>query len=115
MENIINEISYTIESNEDQKIKIVVGQGQIGYSSFKNFDGSYVYGPINNISLGNPNDIKGKILKIGSMVTDVNPHTNLTSIAYLINGTVIHNQDPFKIKVTNDNESIYYTTTIKFI
>lgn len=61
------------------------GDGQVNYSVFTNFDGSYVYGDVQNKSLGKAKNVRGKSLLVVTIVTDTNPQTNHTSVRFQFN------------------------------
>ncbi len=111
MKNIVNDLSYNVDSGEGYFLTIVFGNGQVGNSTFKDIDGQYHTGAIVNIKIGTGAKLEGKFILIGSIVTDTNPKTNWTSISYYINDKEL---DTFSEEVEDDNGSIYYTTFIKF-
>ena len=112
MKNTITKISHQVTDNENYVLTIIVGEAQIGYSSFKDFEGKYISGNIILHPLGRGKNIRGKTLIITSMVTDVNPNTNLTSITYKLNDDNIKTVSK---TVESNNSSIFYTTYLSFI
>jgi hypothetical protein len=111
MKNIITKLSHTVEDRTVYYFTIKVGEAQIGYSSFKDFEGKYVSGNIILYPLGKGEKIRGKKLISSSMVTDVNPNTNLTSITYRLNDEDIKT---ISEEVESNNSVIYYTTYLTF-
>ena len=112
MKNIVTEISQQVTDQENYFLSIVIGEAQIGYSSFRDFEGKYISGNIVLHPIGKGENIRGKKLIITSMVTDVNPNTNLTSITYRLNDA---NIDTVSETVESNNSSIFYTTYLSFI
>ena len=112
MKNIVTEISQQVTDQVDYFLTIVVGEAQIGYSSFRDFEGKYISGNIVLHPIGEGKNIRGKKLIITSMVTDVNPNTNLTSITYKLND---ENIKTVSETVESNNSSIFYTTYLSFI
>lgn len=112
MKNKVTEISKQVTDQENYFLTIVVGEAQIGYSSFRDFEGKYISGNIVLHPLGKGENIKGKKLIVTSMVTDVNPNTNLTSITYRLNE---ENIKTVSETVESNNSSIFYTTYLSFI
>jgi hypothetical protein len=111
MKNIITKLSQEVKSRVDYYLTVLVGEAQIGHSAIKDFDGKYISGNITKYPIGKGEKIKGKTLIITSMVTDVNPHTNLTSITYNLNDNDIKT---ISEEVKSNNSSIFYTTYLKF-
>jgi hypothetical protein len=111
LENIINDPTYTVQDGTIYSLTVIIGNGQLGSSALKNFDGEYIHGAVNNVILGDGKNIRGKNLLITSMVTDANSNTNTTVISYKLNGDTI---GPYSKDVDTDNSSISYTTTIHF-
>jgi len=112
MKNIITEISQDVKDAENYYLTVLVGEAQIGHSSIKDFEGKYISGNIILHPLGKGEFIRGKTLIITSMVTDVNPYTNLTSITYRLND---ENIKTISETVESNNSSIFYTTYLSFI
>ena len=112
MKNIVNKTSYNVTSGEAYYLTIIFGNGQDGDSSFKDVEGQYHTGSIINIKIGTGAKLDGSFILIGSLVTDTNPDTNMTSISYYINGKEV---ETYREEVEDDNSAIYYTTFIKFI
>ena len=111
MRNIITKLTHKVEDKIICYLTIKVGEAQIGYSAFKDLDGKYISGNIILYPIGKGEKIRGKTLIITSMVTDVNPNTDLTSITYTINDNDIKTVTK---EVESNNSSIYYTTYLKF-
>ncbi len=109
-----NEFPYSLKkftSNSTIYLSIIVGEGQYGNSSFKNFNGEIVTGSVLNRILGKKKDIINKSLEIITVVTDTSPHTNHTSVTYKINNNEAASYD---YDVPNDNGTLFYKTTINF-
>ena len=111
MKHIENSFDYALPAIGEVSLSIVLGDGQKGSSSFKNFNGNYVIGAVSDVLLGNAENIKNKSLLISSLVSDVNPNTDLTSITYLINDAEAKS---YSEEAESPNDSVYYTTTINF-
>lgn len=112
MENVRNDINFNVNSETKYYLTIIIGNGQIGNSTFKDVKGRYHTGTIVNTYIGKGTELKDSSILIGSIVTDVNPRTNRTIITYKINEDDSNN---FQKDVDDDNGSIYYTTKIRFI
>ncbi|MBL0340845.1 MAG: hypothetical protein IPP71_07930 [Bacteroidetes bacterium] len=107
-----NTLNITLPEQGKVKLTIVFGDRQKGHSALYNFDKKYVVGDVTGVNLGSANDLKGKTLFISSMVTDVNPSTDWTTITYVINGEDIKT---FEEETESPNDSMVYATTLKFI
>lgn len=97
------------QSNADNKLTIVVGNGQVGQSSLKKPSGEYVTGDIQNVSLGS--NIAGKTVFVSTMVTDVNPNTNQTSVSYYLNQVLLKTVNQ---EADEDHSSVLYKTKLVF-
>lgn len=106
-----NTINYNLPAQGKIKLTIVFGDKQKGHSALQNFNKKYVTGEVNGVVLGSVNELKGKSLFVSSMVTDVNPSTDWTSITYIINGEDVKT---YEEETDSPNDSIVYATTIKF-
>ncbi len=111
MKNISNTPEYVVQDDVAYSLSVVIGDGQSGTSALKNFDGKYVHGEVDSLPLGTGAAIKGKSLLITSMVTDINPNSNWTSISYKLNDDTI---GPYNDNSDADNGSTFYTTLIAF-
>lgn len=111
MKNKVTRISQEVKDQVYYYLTVLVGEAQIGHSALKGFDGKYVSGNIVMCPIGSGKEIRGKTLIITSMVTDVNPNTNLTSVTYKLNDKDIKIVSE---KVESDNSSIFYTTYLGF-
>ncbi|HMT28907.1 MAG TPA: hypothetical protein PKD91_06480 [Bacteroidia bacterium] len=105
-------ILYKLPAQGKVKLTIVFGDKQKGNSALQNFNKKYVVGDVTDVVLGSVNEIKGKSLFISSMVTDVNPSTDWTSITYSINDEDVKT---YEEETDSPNDSIVYATTIKFV
>jgi hypothetical protein len=111
MKPIENTINQRVDMNIEYRVTIRIGDGQLGSSSFRNIDGSYVIGEVDNESLGKGLALLNQSVLISTMVTDVNPDTNRTSITILINNEV---KGVFPAEAERDNNTVFYDTTLKF-
>jgi hypothetical protein len=111
MKTIENIINIHVDKNIEYRLTIIIGDGQLGSSSFRNVDGSYVTGDVENEFLGKGLSLMNQSILLSTMVTDVNPDTNWTSITILINNEV---KGVFPTEVEKKNDTVFYDTTLKF-
>jgi hypothetical protein len=111
MKEKINEFDFTVKDTTSYSLTITIGDSQKGSSSFKNYDGEYIIGEVTNETLGTGNDLRNTSLVICTTVTDVSKETNRTSVTYFLNDKEI---EGYSNNASEDNATIYYTTTIKF-
>jgi hypothetical protein len=106
-------ISYKVPT-DIVKLKVVIGDEQIG-SSVVRLNGDLLQmGDIDNLELGLGLDIREKILTIKSIVADVNDRTNHTSITYKLYGGQEDESHTLQETVPNDGDSIVYRAEISF-
>jgi hypothetical protein len=111
MKTIENTINQRVDKNIEYRLTITIGDGQLGSSSFRKVDGSYITGDVVNESLGMGPALLNQSILISTMVTDVNPDTNWTSITILINNEV---KGVFPAEAERNNDTVFYDTTLKF-
>jgi hypothetical protein len=111
MKTIENTINQRVDKNIEYRLTITIGDGQVGSSSYCNVNGKYVIGDVVNESLGMGLALLNQSILISTMVTDVNPDTNWTSITVLINNEV---KGVFPAEAERDNATVFYDTTLKF-
>jgi hypothetical protein len=106
-----NDFNYPVVDKDTYKLTITIGDGQIGESSFSNFDGQDIIGEVKDVLLGAGKDIKGSSLIVDTTVTAVNKNTVHTSVTYYLNDVEVQccSKDAAAFKATVD-----YTTTIHF-
>ena len=93
----------------------VIGVKQIGTSVVKLGSKILKNGDITNLPLGNGATLKGKTLKIKSIVSDVNDRSNKTTIKYKFKGGS-KNQDFISAgTVDQHGDSIIYRANFKFV
>lgn len=99
---------------EKVKMSVVIGDGQIGSSVIRLENQLLRMGDINDLEIGNGNDLIGKKLTVKSIVADVNDQTNYTSITYKLSGGKEEGNFKLEENVTNDGDSIIYRAEINF-
>jgi hypothetical protein len=99
-------------------LTVQIGNGQVGSSIvfFSDSHGTLGNGEIKDMFIGNGTDIKGKILKVLSQVTDRNTHSNDMIISYLFNGLESQSK-PLQLSATADNEgeTVNFSATFNII
>ena len=111
MKTIENTINQRVDKNIEYRLTITIGDGQLGSSSLRKVDGSYVNGDVENESLGIGESLVNKSMLVSTMVTDINPDTNWTSVTFLINNIVVGS---FSAEAERDNGTVVYDTFVKF-
>ena len=97
-------------------LTVVIGDGQLG-SSYVQLDGTKITSgeKISNFTIGAGVQIKGKVLRIKSIVSDVNDMTNHTSISYQLKGGVKDATYALESTVANEGDSVLYRAEIAFV
>jgi len=108
------ETSYPVNSN-DVYLTVIIGEAQLGSSSVTLDSEILCTGEIKDLKIGNGNDIKGKMLRVKSIVSDINDNTNRTSIIYRFKGGKADTEYLLEETVSQDGDSIIYRAYIKFI
>ena len=115
------EVNFNTEyktGNNDEIVylTVLIGKGQPGSSVVKLGDNVIKDGGnIIRIPVGKNSDIKGKTLKITSVVDDFQISTNETCVDYLLTGGEESKVYHLDATVDVDGDKINYFTKIKFI
>lgn len=103
----------TVNPESHYKLTIIVGQGQKGFSSFNKPDGSiHSLSSVQNEQMGSGQELlNAGSTMITTMATDVNPHTNLTSVIVKLNDeTILHEEE----EAPRRNGSVIYEITLNY-
>ena len=111
MKEVKTDLSYQTGTKDTCLLSITIGDAQVGHTTFKKINGTYGTGQIQMEDLGKETDLKGKKMLISTIVTDVNPATNKTSISYKINDKAY---DPILSEADAENGSLRYKTIVTF-
>lgn len=101
------------EEHLDYNLTIRIGDGQQGSSAFNKPDGTNVHGSdFENEPLAKGSALRGKSLWIDSLIVDINPHTNSTTLIIEVNGQefVRYEEETDKPNGTN-----WFETELKFV
>jgi len=95
-------------------LTIIIGDAQLG-SSLVLLEGQELgRGEIKNMEIGRGADIVGKILKVKSIVTDVNDNTNRMSIIYQLRGGQDDKSYSLEDIVSEDGDSTIFRAKVEF-
>lgn len=78
------QINCAVNSNDSYFLSVVIGNGQTGTSTFKNFNNVSFSPDVFNAPLGDGSAIKGKSSTVVSVVIDVNPDTDNLIVSYYL-------------------------------
>lgn len=101
--------TINLTSEGENRLTVLVGNGQKFHASFMKPSGEYVVGPVQNNPLGS--NLQGKTIILSVMVTDTNPSTNKTILIVQINGVEKGN---FPSEAEQDNGQVLYSVQLKF-
>lgn len=78
------QINFTVNGNDFYFLSVVIGNGQTGTTTFKNFNNVQFSPDVLNAPVGNGLSIKGKSSTVVSVVIDVNPDTDNLIVSYYL-------------------------------
>lgn len=99
---------YNVKEQELTSLNIIIGDAQIGASIVYLDDEEMGRGIIQVLEIGIGSAIKGKKIKIKSVVSDVNDMTNQTSITYQLTGGILDQSFTSKSTVEENGDSVIY-------
>ncbi|WP_316801471.1 hypothetical protein [Pedobacter frigidisoli] len=116
------QIDFTVSSNESYFLNVIIGNGQIGSTTFKNLNNDQFSPDIINAPVGMGSLIKGKNSMVVSVVIDVNPDTDNLIVAYYLSKAP---KSPDQLSQMNPvgtssmtlptNSTAIFVTTLNFI
>lgn len=106
---------YRVRADREIQLSIMIGDAQIGVSAVFLEDRKVGQGDIHDFVIGPGAEIKGKRLKIKTIVTDVNDNTNQTSVTYLFKGGDRDHSFSASAMVDQEHGSVTYRAVITFI
>ncbi|WP_293311072.1 hypothetical protein [Pedobacter sp. UBA5917] len=116
------QINFPVKGTDSYFLNVVIGNGQTGTTTFKNFNNVQFSPDVLNAPVGKGSSIKGKSSTVVSVVIDVNPDTdNLIVTYYLTNapktGEELKNLIPIGISsmTVQTNSTGIFLTTLNFI
>lgn len=101
------------ETDTNYNLTIRIGDGQKGSSAFNKPDGTNVHGSdFVTEPLAKGNALQGKSIWIDSLIVDINPHTNNTTLVIEVNDEeyVRYEEETDKPNGTN-----WFETELKFV
>lgn len=94
----------------DIKIDVTIGQAQLGASLLRLGQKQLALGDVVNQLVGKGPGLKGKVLFVKTIVSDVNDKTNATSVRYRLRGGKSNQTFDLSATVENEGDSIIYRT-----
>ena len=103
-------------ANGQVTLTIIIGDAQLG-SSLVSLNGKELQrgDDIVDCPIGNGPDIKGKALKIDTVINDVNDATNHTSVTYQLKGGIQDSTYNLEGTVASEGDSLIYRATFNLI
>lgn len=112
----------TIESAHPYKVgdgivhlKVTIGPGQFGSSLVTVGDKEYDQARTVDVDLGSGADLKGKVAKVFSVVTDTNRQTNMTSVTYRLTGGPSPLEATLSVRVDQERDSVDYLAKFEMV
>jgi len=102
--------SYEVGSGE-VKLRLIVGEGQIGTSLVILGDRELASGNVMVVSLGSGSDLAGQTLRVKTTVNDVQRTTNRTSMTYIFEGGSSPKEILAKEDVDEEGDLVQYIAT----
>ncbi len=109
------ERNYQVDGPGPIMLSIVIGDAQIGGSGVKLEDKLIGKGTINHFPIGTPAEVRGKKLNIRTVVADVNPNTNHTSVTYILTGGIDEADFTLLFDAPHDKDAVPYTAVFTFV
>lgn len=116
------QINCAVNSNDLYFLTVVIGNGQVGSTTFNNFNNVHFSPDVINASVGNGSSIKGKSSTVVSVVVDANPDTdNLIVTYYLTNAPKTDDElkNLLPVGISNltvqTNSTGVFLTTLNFV
>lgn len=94
-------------------LRVMVGEGQLGSSLVTLGKTELASGAIAFLSLGSGALLRGKTLRVTTMVTDVQRMTNRTSVTYVLQGGPSDREYRLEQPVADQGDSVDYTATFR--
>lgn len=108
------EATYAVNDSRNVHLTINVGDGQMGTSAVV-LDGTPVgIGQIKRLKLGQGAALRGKKMRIKTVVTDVNDRTNRTSVNHILEGGKATLPVKMSGQVDDEGDSINYFLHVEF-
>lgn len=114
MKDFDDEVTIDLSSLQDDAIVLLSirpGDGDVQHTVFKDFNGTFVTGNVQNYPLGLARNVRGRRLPTTTIVTDTNPITNRTSLRIIVND---QRPDAFVTDADEENGSVSYNIDINF-
>ena len=99
-------------SGEDVFLTILIDNAQIGTSKAEVNEEELARGEIENLKLGS--NLKGKVLRVKTVVTDVNDNTNKMRVRYKIHDGNSESEIALTSTVENEGDSEIFKLNVTF-
>jgi hypothetical protein len=114
LKKITHKSSFHV-GQEPVQLTVTIGQGQFGSSTVVVGDTFVGHEHLFDQRIGSGNQLAGKVLRIVSVVTDINPQTNDTNVTYRLQSGAAASQHTSEFSVENDNDSVMYIAEIGLV
>jgi|GEM_PF-6289953 hypothetical protein len=81
--------NFTVNAASNYFLTVIIGNGQVGSTSFKNINGDFFSPDVKNTVIGSGAALKGNSLNVVSVVMEVNPTNTNIVLSYYISDVVI--------------------------
>lgn len=116
------QISFAVQSSSSYFLTVIIGNGQGGSTTFKDFDDEQYSPKVVNVPIGKGSLIKGKSSSIVSVVVDINPDSDNLIVSYFLTTKTkteleLENSEPVvtSTMTVETNSTAVFITTINFI
>ena len=107
--------NYSVIATQQVKLTVLIGDGQDGDPVVMLGAQVLKVGNISQLPIGTGQDLKGKVLSVKTIVNDVNPKTNHTSVSYVLEGGSIILDITNNAEITNGDGSMTYRDKFQFV
>ncbi len=117
MKKVSFNFTYPVGPGEDVTLTIGIGDGQVGGSVARLDDRDPPIcppGTITGVPVGRGASLIGHTLVVRTLVADINPQSNRTSVTLDLNGAAPGRELHADASVDTDGDAVFYTSTVTF-
>ena len=117
MKQVSFEFTYPVQPDEIVSLSVRIGDGQVGGSLARVDDQDPPICPPGNITdvqVGTGAALIGHTLVVRTLVADINPQTNSTTVTLDLNGSASGGDLHADASVDTDGDAVFYTSTVTF-
>jgi hypothetical protein len=117
MKQVAFDFQFPVRADETVTLSVRIGDGQVGGSVARVDDADPPICPpgnITNVEVGRGAALIGHTLVVRTLVADVNPQTNRTTVTLDLNGGAPGRELQTSAEVDAEGDAVFYTSTVAF-